>query len=209
MLKRGYNGTAVKSSNGAVNSVSERPTDFPLHPSSPQRLPTALLSMDKKIINRSLHYPISSRGTFLPLPAGGKINKQTGKSCPVLIWSKPVMLPHICSSLGLEFWRQTQASAPKELLLHTGPKCQTTATHHKPGYFPSGPLGKGDSVPGQSQGFEPVTVSLGVWPAQGQRCQGNCNFQNHLHPLETSSLELRGFLSQAVLHRQHACNRVP
>lgn len=119
-----------------MHSVSGRPIDSPLRPSLPQRFPTALLSRDKKIINRSLHYPISSQGTFLPLPAGGKTNKQTGTSYPVLIWIKPAMLPPICGSLGLEFRRQTQASAPRELLLHTGPKCQTTATHHKPWILP-------------------------------------------------------------------------
>lgn len=97
---------------------------------------------------------------------------------------------------------------PQEVLLHLGPKRQTTATTSH-GYFPRGPGGKEDSMQGQSPSWEPVRGSLGVWLGREERCHGNCNFQNYLHPLETSSMDLKGFLSHSVLRCQHPRNLFP
>lgn len=149
-----------------VNSFSERPRDTPLCCSQSRRFPTALLSTGKRIINRSLHYPISS--CCSPLE---EENKQEDPALFCLGSNSP--LYHLPEGLwGLSSGDKRVPLPPNELLLRVSPRHQTTATTSR-GCFPSGPregkLRAGAKLSFATSEREPG----GRGQAEGMRCPGN------------------------------------
>lgn len=174
-----------------------------LHPRETQSLPAvsfpapeisySSLSMNKKIINQSLQYAISSLCTFLPLQAGIKKDKQENPA--LFSFGSNQQHYHLLEALwGLRSADTRMPQPETELLLHLVPECQTTATTGQD-TSPAGPPERGPHA-GAKPGFETSASELGAM-AGLRECvvMVTCNFQNHLHPLEIYSMGLKSFLS--------------